>query len=687
MKTLVQIKSGHRLVKLISYALFVFMTFAFFTACTSDDTTSKATPTQSLYSKAKAEYDAKNYGAAIIDFKQVLASNPDISTYELAQYYLSLSYYYSLDYPAAEAELNKFLTKFDNTATYYYAAYYWRGRARQKQNNFDGAIADYTMVLGSTSVYVDNAQFQIGNAHYENAVFLLGTTPPDLVGAYAKLNLAGSEFDTFMTNNATSSYYDDAAYFSGRVFQRMAEALQLDTALDTVNSEASRYDQARSAYAAFENNANLTASVYADAALYFSARTYQSQTAFNYTLARSQFKKLIDNTAFATSTWRDDAQYQVSITYYDEAVALIATDPLTALQKLETAINEFNLILRSPGNGQSFADNNRWDNALYYRGRALERMTGLVEAGQSAPATLANLTQDYTVNPALTDPLAILYEASRAAFQALMSFNSTSSYADNAQLEIGVLLQNQAANPNLSPNNSDKYNLLAQAEDAYLAVLALPICTTTPPGCSSDDNAKYNLGKVYADTLAITQGTAIVPNPFNQDVTYTLARNIFTQFIASYPASIWVDNAYYQMADLSRKEGSIAGNLNQTILERALSDYAQVILYDPAGQYVDNAIYYIGDLYQANSPATNAGGCQLAFDWYSVYIGLSNGNNYNFQYNGSNPVAINAANLTLSATKTSAAQTFIDNYNIATYDCIDQLAGQSLTTIITAPAP
>ena len=685
------------------FSTLVMLLFAlFFSACSSDKPASEATPPQSLYAQAKAEYDVANYAAAINDFIGVLNNNPDLTTQELAQYYLSLSYYYSLNYAQAESELNTFINSFADTVTYYDAAHYWRGRAKQKQGKYDEAILDYQYVIGrNASVYVDNAQFQIGNAHYEQAVALMTAVPSDLATAYAKLSLASGEFSTFVINNPTSTYIDDAAYFAGRTFHRMAEVLQQNAAIDTGNTEAGRYGEARTAYAAFETDPNLSASVYADSALYFSGRTYQAQTLFDFSAARTQFQKLLDNAAFVTSTWRDDAQYQIAITYYDTAVPLVASDEVTAATNFESAISEFNQLLLSPANGQSFADNNRWDNSLYYRGRAFERLTLMIDKSQQpdvllGSASLPALTSVFLGNatpPTLID----MYTVSRAAFQALLSFDTTSSYADDAQLEIGVLYQNQAGNATITTSDADIFNLLAQAEDANIAVTTLGNCVPDSTVCSSADNALYNKASVYSDVLAITLGTAITPvDPFNQAVTYDLARTTYSQLITSFATSSWVDNAYYHMADLSRKEGEIPGNINTAKLERALDDYAQVILYDPAGQYVDNSIYYIGFLYHEYSPATvpdpnNAGqnivsdGCTLAFNWFSVYVGLSNSSNYSFSYNSTGPVAINSAALALSATKLGSAQTYVDNYNAGNYDCADLLSGQSLLTIVNAP--
>jgi len=690
------------------HALFLFILIAFsILGCSPDNTSSKASTAQSNYSQAKALYDSGNFAAAIESFKQVLAANPDIQTRELAQYYLALSFYNLPNYSEAENQFSEFINYFSAPPdplfqpTYVDASYYWRGRSKQKQNKFLAALDDYNYVINNnTSVYVDNARFEVGNDYYEWAASLLGQNPPQLIDAYAKLLTAESEFSAFMTNYATSTYFDDAAYFTGRTFQRMAEALQLDSSLDNLNSEANRYDQARAAFAKFETDTVLMSSVYADAALYFSARTFQSQTAVDLLSARAQYRKLLDNSLYSTSTWRDDAQYELAITYYDEAIPLIVSNETSAATNFELAITNFNVLLLNPNNDPLFINSSRRDNALYFRGRSFERLTLMIEKSAQADTLLASAKLLSLVNvfsPSLTSlNLADLYSVSNSAFQLLLDFDPTSNYADDAKLEMGVMLQSRASNTTITVSDSEKIALLEQAVAAYQAVAGLGNCNPDPKACSSGDNAAYFLGTAYADILAISNGDIAV-----SPVSYTQARATFQQVITNFPTSNWIDNAYYQMAALSRQEGTAVAS--QVLLERALNDFAQVIVFDAAGQYVDNSIYYIAYLYQQYSPASIpdplnpavnvvSDGCKLAYDWYTVYVnlyeaGTSVVTSYAFSHSGST-VNIASNMLTYSTIKYDSARAFVTAYDNATnadFGCLDMLNPQSLSATIAAP--
>jgi len=706
-------------------ALVIIFSAIFIGACSSDKSKSPTAAAQSQYSKAKAEYDAGNYSAAITDFLAVLSASPDIATHERAQYFLSLSYYYTLDYQNAESQLTDFIAYFDATVTYYDAAHYWRGRARQKLHNYSAAITDYQYVIANnTSVYVDNAAFQIGNANYENAVYLLP-------GAKAGVN-TGSIFDLLINaisalsnfkndvNYAASSYQDDAAYFLGRTYQRLAELYQVDANVVSptggstdCNNELTCYDNARREYATFISNTTLAASVYADSALYFTGRSYQSQTIPNYTAAITAFQDFLNNTApvYANSTLRDDAQYEIGLSYYNHAKDLVATliaapsntTENSALDQFQQAATAFNKLILSPGNGETFIDVNRKDNAFYFRGRALERATAMIESSAQTDSLLGLIS---IPELAMTPPTLIdMYDASRNAFQALLDLNviSASSYADNAQLEIGVLYQNQANSTviNPLPTDIDKLNWLAQAESAYLKVDSLGDClssTSIPPNCITSDNAFYNRAKVYADALKTTLGNPvtnfIAPNPFSIDISYGNARAAFQLFINTYATSGWVNNAYYHMADLSRIQG--VANTDPVLLQQALNDYTNVILHNPGAQYVDNAVYQIGVIYHDYSPPFDtvitsqpSAGCSLANDWFSVYLNLGAPSiaSYQFSYSASplpSPVTIQAP-LLLDAIETSNAQTHVDAYTAGSYDCNDGLAGLSLSTVIDAP--
>jgi len=732
------------------FTLVALLAMLFTSACESDIPPAKATDSQSLYAQAKAEYDAKNYAAAKNDFINVIASNPDAVTKEKASYYLPLCYYYLLDYVNAKPIFEDFLVKFPASANFD-ATKYWLGRTELKLKNYQAALDNFNFVISrNTSVYVDNAAFQLGNVYYEWGVALLGNATPVLADTYAKFETAINEFDAFRanTNYATSSYIDDAAYFRARSLNRMAELLQLlnTTSSGICTSELNCYDQARSNYAWFDNDPThpeLNGSTYADSALYFSGRSYQVQTKANQTqtdadfaLARTQFKKLVDSIdpVMLNSTLRDDAQYQYAMTYYDSAktnVANILADPAnetTATNNFINAINAFNVLLQSPGNLQSFVDNNRWDNALYFRGRSFERFTVMVEKSANpanAQTTLlaenANWSGPVTsVTPNATIPYSIstMYDATRAAFQGVLSFDLTSTYADNAQLEIGVMYQDQAGSGLLSAATaSEKFTWLAQAEVAYTAVTSNGNCMNNP-SCVNADNAAYNKAKVYDDTLKINLGELALPNPFNKAITYNLARSEFQNFVNTYTDntgainSIWVDNAFYHIADLRNTEGVSKKDL--ALLELALGDYANVILVDPTAQYVDNAIYHIGMLYHDYSPANDplnatlpSSGCQLANDWLQTYVDVAGVAgalptptvaNYKFSYPATTTVFPNTnvlvpVPLTTSQTLLDTAKVHLDAFAAAaagtgSRDCgnVDSIY-LSTTATIAPPTP
>lgn len=694
------------------FAAIVAVSLLFISACGSNETPAQATDTQTLYSQAKAEYDAKNYSAAKADFNKVLNNNPDAASKENATYYIALCDYYLLNYAMAKTELEAFITNFGTAANNYYAAKYWLGRSELKLGNYDLALAQFNDVIASqTSVYVDNAAFQVGNVYYEWGVSLLTSPTPDFATTYPKFDSAVNTFDAFLadTNYATSTYQDDVAYFRARSLQRLGELYQLlnGTGSSSCSSETTCYDSARATFAWFDNDPahpELVGSSYADSALYYSGRSYQVQSNADFAQARAQFQKLINSTdpVMLNSTVRDDAQYQIAMTYYDTAKTNVANiinnvaNESTATTNFISAINAFNVLLQSPGNGQTFIDSSRWDNALYFRGRSFERFTLMVEASVdpvNAETSLLDVTvydwtnaiNSVTPNAATSYTITTMYDASRAAFQALLTYNNTSIYADNAALETGVLYQSQAGSGLLTAaTNIEKFTWLAQAETAYTSVTSLGNCINDP-ACINADNAAYNKAKVYDDTLKINQGDLAVPNPFNMAITYSLARSEFQNFVNTYTDntgainSVWVDNAYYHIADLRKTEGEKTKDV--ALLELAINDYANVILSDEAArtqlnqsaQYVDNAIYHIGKIYHDYSPASNPSstGCTLANDWLQAFFDISgvagalptlNVPNYVFSFpTTSTPLANTNINVPVPLTTT---QTFLDTAQI-----------------------
>ena len=154
---------------------------------------------------------------------------------------------------------------------------------------------------------------------------------------------------------------------------------------------------------------------------------------------------------------------------------------------------------------------------------------------------------------------------------------------------------------------------LSDAIDAFNLVLSDPLYKTS----NSADNAQYNLGRSYQTVLSM---------PANErgavfaTVTYDTVRAAYNMLISEYPASSWVDNAYYEIGNTYYSEANDAADnpVKEAAFNNALGRYYTVVTDYPDSIRYDNAVYKIAWIYHY------AENCALELQWFNYHAGLSN---------------------------------------------------------------
>jgi len=489
-------------------------------------------------------------------------------------YQHALATYQAGSYPEA---LNEFQSLFSQYPNSIYAdnAQYYSARCHHEMRQFTTARSEYNTFIVNypSSNYVDNAVFYNGKSYYDEAAI---QTDPQL--EYALLATAVSSLADFITRFSGSTVLDGAQYYLGRSYHRQAGLLQRDPTL-SVDTANLLFVNARTYY-----DVIATVSVYKDNAQYYKAQTYHDQA--DFVSARIEYQILID---WVGSSWADDAKYQYAKTYYDEA--LLTTTASDALVLFDTAIAQFDLMLTDP----LYQNSNQWEAALFYKGRSYQRQGDLI-----------------VVDPGLGD-MAAKYSAARIEFQNLISQRPASVWADNAQYQTGVTDYDEAK---VAETNADYATMrikLSDAVNAFNVVLTDALYKTS----NSADNAQYYLGRTYQVVLNM---------PVNErgvdfaNVTYDTARAAFNALILNFPASSWVDNAYYEIGNTYYTEGELAADnlTKETAFNNALSNYYTVVTSYQSSIRFDNSVYRIAWIYHF------AENCALEIDWFNYHASLAN---------------------------------------------------------------
>ena len=491
------------------------------------------------------------------------AGDPELQLYQDA-----IAAYQTADYVSAVDLFSRQLAEFPN-GTYSDESRYRLGRSQQALNNFTAARDAYGLV-SATGNWVVEAAFYAARTYYDEAG--LATDP---VTAFGLLDTALIRLAAVNSRYPASGLVDQTNYYIGRTYQSQATLVKRDSTLST-QTAAQLFANARTFYATVQ-----TTSVFYDNALYFTGRSYHETVPADYASARLTYQQLI---ADATSSWSDDAQYQLAKTYYDEAGdALDPTsasyDPVTAdataMAGYSTAITEFDNVVGT---------SNRADGARYYKGRSLHKQAALVEA-----------------NPTLSTTTYTQYFAdARTAYQAVIDMGVASLYEDNAQYRIGRTYYDEA----LIALAATDYSIVLQALSDAIGAMSVVTTNTTYQASNSADNAYYYLGRSYqraaevpsANRAAFTGGVDFTADNLATARTYF---DVLTASGSAFAASAWVDNALYETGNTWWAQVQNGSSTDQLAdYTAALANYNRVLVdYKGISSREDNAARKVAAIY------------------------------------------------------------------------------------------
>jgi hypothetical protein len=498
------------------------------------------------------------------------------SNRELQLYQDAMTAYQTGNFSSAASLFSQELTEFP-TGTYSDESQYRLGRSQQALNNFTEARAAYSLVSNTGSWVVD-AAFYAARTYYDEAGI---TTVP--AAAFALYDTAITRLVAVNATYSTSNLVDQTRYYIGRTYQDQATLLKRDSTL-SIQTALQLFINARTRYDTVQ-----TTSVFYDNAVYFKGRSYHEQVVPDYANARLTYQILI---AANISSWADDAQYQYAKTFYDEAGdELVAA---TAMAGFNTAIAELDTLITSTN--PLYQASNRADSARYYKGRSLHKQAMLVEADPTLDAV--NNFAQYFLN-------------ARVAYQSVIDLAATSLYDDNAQYRIGRTYYDEAVIALATPDYAAMQQNLSDAIAALTVVTTDSIYQTS----NSADNAYYYLGRSYqrgAEIPAVNRASVTGGIDFT-GVSFAEARGWFevltgTSTTAStFPASAWIDNAYYETGNTWRGQVLNATSTDSlTDYTAALSNYNKVLVdYKGVSTREDNAARKVATVYHETGDCPN----------------------------------------------------------------------------------
>jgi len=497
-------------------------------------------------------------------------------------YQQALANYQAGDYSQASTEFQHLVEQYPNSI-YVDNSQYYQARCRHELGDFAAARTLYDNFVDnySGSNYVDNAVFYFGKSYFDEAE--LQTTAQ---AEFALLQNAVSKLDEYILVYSTDSLLNGAQYYTARSFHDLAKLEQIDAEL-SVDTAAYFFGKAREFYDSVMTN---PASIYADNAQYFKAQAFHDEGDFDN--ARTEYSLLINA---GVSTWADDAKYQYAKTYYDQA--LDQADNNTAMTLYDDAIRYFDEMILSTE--PLYKTSNRLDSAFYFKARSYQRQGDLI-----------------AIDPALGD-LPGTYIEARAVFQQLIDTMPSSTWADNALYQRGMTYYDEAAIAKTNNDYVSERDKLSNAIAEFQVLLSDPVYQTL----NSADNSQYYLGRSYQMILSmpVNERNAVVGSVDFAAVTYDTAREAFAAVIQNFPASSWVDNAHYEIANTYFSEGELAvDNLNkEAAFNFALGHYVNVVVNYPDSIRVDNAVFQIAWIYHL------ANNCSLEVEWFNHHATLA----------------------------------------------------------------
>ncbi len=379
-----------------------------------------------------------------------------------AQYQIGRTYYDLTipDYPQAITEFNNVFTNYNPPSAPASAgddARYYLGRSKHElallpvapTYTLADARVDYSLVIAGypLSNRRDDAQYQIGRTHFSEGI--------NFATALAAFEAV---FNT--TNFPVLSVADDARYYIGRSKHELASIAEsvLPGSGNTLFAAARiEYNQVLTLYC----TAGVPPSIRCDDAQFQIGKTYFDETTLtdNYTLAITEFIKVIDPALFPAPSAGDDAQYYIGRSKHAQALlAQIVFNTPAATSLFNEARTAYNVLFTL-----DYALSTRRDDAEYQIGRTYYDVAA----------------------PTATD-----YSTALGHFQAVIStYTITASAADDAQYYIGRTKHEMALLPVAVPAFT-----LQIARDEYAVLL-----TPTYALSTRRDDAQYQIGKTYFD--------------------------------------------------------------------------------------------------------------------------------------------------------------------------------------------
>lgn len=289
-----------------------------------------------------------------------------------AQYYIGKAYYDQAEvdtvnlnrmqgYELALGQWQVFAVGGVNAgSSYAHSALYFSGRSRHQQaqllqvdatlstisatQGFTDARTFYqsAIAVNSQGVYADNAQYQIGATHYDaaelaqslaEAAIIAGDQASVIQGHYTvvqqSLNAAINEFDVVTTDYQGSNSEDNAVFYLGRSYHRVARIaasyrLDLSGNVAGINFIPVDYAVARTYYSLLTTDPGFALSSLIDNAYYYLGDSYYDQAPNGaavadqvaaYNLALVNYHQVVTN--YPGSIQLDNSVYHMGLVYHD----------------------------------------------------------------------------------------------------------------------------------------------------------------------------------------------------------------------------------------------------------------------------------------------------------------------------------------------------------------------------------
>jgi len=563
-------------------------------SCSRGDSSSSEQTESQRYNAAKQAYNTQQYNNAISGFNQQLAAFPNGSLADNALLYLGRSHYWLSEYTTAASKFLLILSDYQ-LGDRLDGAQYWLGKTYHAQalvspvldqsNYVSPFIAARTAYQAVTGVaYIDNAAYQIGRTHLDEAMLL---SKPNQALAVTNFEMAidglSNMILTYSAATTVSSSIDDAQFYLGRSYHEFAVLVQKDAVLSTMLAS----DIFISAHVAYTSIQIPNTSSYADDAQYFDARAYHDQD--DFVNARLGYGSIVDS---ATGNWLDDAQYQIAKTYYDAAVA--EPDLQIAVETFIVAITEYTKFAADP----SYALSSRQDDAAFFKGRSYHRQAAIVAAGTLPTGTPTVTAAEFFLN-------------ARNTYQSLIANFASSGWRDNAQYQIGAAFFDESQLALAIPD----YPLMQQHLSDAIQAFAIVTTDSTLQLLNSADNAQYYLGRSYhriADLALIEPTVPLIDFTATKginltQVTHQTARDEYQKLITDpiFSNSTWKDNAIFRQGKSFVAEANIelakipTPDADVVVLayNNALTQFDTLINSYTGSNRIDNAAYNIGQIY------------------------------------------------------------------------------------------